>query len=119
VNAAVPAALAVAGTALMAIAIFGPFRRAPAEVGGMPSPGTAKPATVLWPALVEASAVGCDVPARIDLADALGALQSDWAETILRKAYETEPDPGVRSAIAAALRQAQDRPSSSSQSLVT
>ena len=67
--------------------------------------------TVLWPALVDASAVTCDVPARIDLADALGALQTTWAETILRKAYEVEPDPAVRDAIATAL--------SSSQSLVT
>ncbi len=57
--------------------------------------------------------------ARIDLADALGALQSTWSESILRRAYETESDPGVRSVIEAALRQAQDRPLSSSQSLVT
>jgi hypothetical protein len=111
VNATVPAALAVAGTALMAVAVFGPFRR---PSGADDEDGTAtaaRGATVFWPGLVEASAVACDVPARIDLADALGALQSVWAETILRKAYETEPDPGVRSAIASAL--------SSSQSLVT
>lgn len=113
----VPAALAVVGTALMAMAFFGPFRR-PAETNE--SAEAAEPtATVLWPALVEASAVACDVPARVDLADALGALQSPWAETILRKAYETEPDSDVRSAIATALRRAQDRPLSSSQSLVT
>lgn len=107
-NATVPTALAVAGTALMAVAFFGPFRRPEADAEELPA--QTGPA-VLWPALVEASAVTCDVPARIDLADALGALQSAWAETILRKAYETEPDPGVRSAIVAAL--------SSSQSLVT
>jgi hypothetical protein len=111
VNATVPAVLAAAGTALMAVAFFGPFRRPVSDAGEVPSTGTSHAASVLWPALVEVSAVKCDVPARIDLADALGALQSAWAETILRKAYETEPDPGVRSAIAAAL--------SSSQSLVT
>lgn len=116
-NATVPAALAVAGTALMALAIFGPFRRTAVE----PDVAAAETAnaTVSWPSLVEASAGACDVPARIDLADALGALQTSWAETILRQAYETEPDPGVRSAIASALRAAQDAPLSSSQSLVT
>lgn len=85
----------------MAAAIFGPFRRAPAET----------PAGPQWPTMVAASAVACDVPARIDLAEGLGALGSPWAESVLRAAYETEPDPGVRAAIAAAL--------SSSQSLVT
>jgi HEAT repeat protein len=111
VSATVPAALAVAGTALMALAFFGPFRHKTNDADDAASTEVARPATVLWPGLVDASAVTCDVPARIDLADALGALRSEWAETILRKAYETEPDPGVRSAIAAAL--------SSSQSLVT
>ena len=117
-NATVPAALAVAGTVLMAVAIFGPFRR-PVEVDDAAEAAAPKTATVLWPALVEASAVACDVPARIDLADALGALQSAWSESILHQAYETEPDPGVRSAIEAALRHAQDGLLSSSQSLVT
>jgi len=109
VNAGVPAALAVAGTALMAVAIFGPFRRS-GQDAGEPS-ADVRDAVPHWPALVEPSAVDCDVPARIDLAEALGTLQSAWAETILRQALETESDPGVRSAIAAAL--------SSSQSLVT
>jgi hypothetical protein len=108
VNAAVPAALAVAGTALMAVAIFGPFRRSGADDDASSSRAGADAA---WPALVEASATACDVPARIDLAEALGTLHSEWAESILRKAYESEPDAAVRSAIATAL--------SSSQSLVT
>jgi len=103
VNAVVPAALAVAGTALMGVAFFGPFRRGAADADDVPATDAPRNVTVLWPALVEPSAVTCDVPARIDLADALGALQSEWAETILRKAYEIEPDPGVRSAIATAL----------------
>ncbi len=101
-NATVPAALAVAGTALMAVAIFGPFHRG-AGAEESPESGARTNGTVLWPALVDASAVNCDVPARIDLADALGALQTTWSETILRKAYEVEPDPSVRDAIATAL----------------
>jgi hypothetical protein len=122
VNEAVPAALAVAGTALMAVAFFGPFRRHPiadADADTGAANGAVRNGTLAWPALVEASASAIDVPARIDLADALGALQSAWSASILQKAYETESDPGVRSAIEAALRQAQDRLLSSSQSLVT
>jgi hypothetical protein len=112
VNATVPTALAVAGTALMAVAIFGPFHRSSKDEVDEHALGPAtSSATSPWPALVEASAVGCDVRARIDLAEALGALQTVWSESILRQALETESDPGVRLAIAAAL--------SSSQSLVT
>lgn len=112
----VPAAFAVAGTALMAMAFFGPFRRT-VEAGERRAT-RAPVATAPWTALVEASATACDAPARIDLAEALGALQSSWAETILRTAFETEPDPDVRSAIATALQQAQARLSSSTHSLV-
>jgi hypothetical protein len=111
--------LAVAGTALMAVAIFGPFRKpvdVESDAGAAPVhtaiAANGEPDVAQWPALVEATAIACDAHARIDLADALGALQSSWAEAILRQAYETEPDPAVRSAIASAL-------SSSSQSLVT
>jgi hypothetical protein len=116
VNGGLPTVLAVAGTALMAVAIFGPFRKPvdPEDVGAAVPGGAAdgEPGIAQWPALVEATAIACDAHARIDLADALGALQSSWAEAILRQAYETESDPAVRSAIASAL-------SSSSQSLVT
>ena len=111
-NATVPAALAVAGTALMAVAIFGPFHRGSKdEADEHVSGNSANVVNAPWPVLVEASAVACDVPARIDLAEALGALQSTWSAAVLRQALETESDPGVRLAIAAAL--------SSSQSLVT
>ena len=111
-NASVPTALAVAGTALMAVAIFGPFHRSGKDdAEEQTSSSAARAGAARWPALVEPSALACDVPARIDLAEALGALQSTWAETILRQALETEPNPAVRSVIAAAL--------SSSQSLVT
>ncbi len=113
-NAVVPSALAVAGTALMAMAIFGPFRRETVDAGDE-TPSAAVPAppalNANWPVLVEASAVACDAGARIDLADALGTLGTPWSESILRQAYESEPDPAVREAIAAAL--------SSTQSLVT
>jgi hypothetical protein len=118
VNGGLPTVLAVAGTALMALAIFGPFRKAVEPEGDAAAPALAaiaadgEPGIAQWPVLVEATAIACDAHARIDLADALGALQSSWAAAILRQAYETEPDPTVRSAIASAL-------SSSSQSLVT
>jgi hypothetical protein len=100
----------------MAVAIFGPFRRsAPdhdrGEVAAPVMPAPPAPSIAHWPALVEASASGCDAQARIDLADALGALRSPWSESVLRQAHDSEPDPVVRTAIAAAL--------SSTQSLVT
>jgi hypothetical protein len=87
-----------------------PFRK-PIDLDDEPAAATPVAPVQHWPALVEATAIACDAAARIDLADALGALRSAWAESILRQAYETEPDPAVRSAIASAL--------SSSQSLVT
>lgn len=109
-NASVPTVLAVAGTVLMAVAIFGPFHRSAKDDADDQTP--AKNGKIAqWTTLVEPSAVALDIPARIDLAEGLGALQSVWAETILRQASETESDPTVRSAIATAL--------SSSQSLVT
>jgi hypothetical protein len=107
VSGGLPTALAVAGTALMAVAIFGPFRKPVMETDDVvPNDATPAVETIVsaqWPVLVEATALACDARARIDLADALGALQSPWAEAILRQAYETEADPDVRSAIASAL----------------
>lgn len=121
-SAGLPTVLALAGTALMAIAIFGPFRKPVDAVDAVAGDAESTPGSAFgtanadgapaWPALVDATAVACDAHARIDLADALGTLRSAWAESILRRAYDTEPDPSVRSAIASAL-------SSSSQSLVT
>jgi len=92
VTVGVPAALAVVGTTLAAIAAFGPFRIRPKAV---------VPAT--WPTLVEPTAVACDARVRIDLAEALGRLRSPWSESVLREAYATEPDPTVRAAIATML----------------
>ncbi len=111
-NAVIPAALALAGTGLMAFAIFGPFRRPGEPQHRAIAPAAAfVPAATGWPMLVGAQPAACDVPARIDIAEALGALASPWSEAVLREAYEAEADPAVRSAIAAAL--------SSTQSLVT
>ncbi len=88
----VPTALAVVGTTLAAIAAFGPFRT---------KPKLAVQAT--WPTLIEPTAIACDPLVRIDLAEALGRLQSPWSESILRQAHATEPDPTVRAAIASLL----------------
>lgn len=112
-----PTAFAVAGTALMSVAMFAPFRKRAEREAGVCVSDTTPYAKWLaldvphWPALVDASAEACDARARIDLADALGALSSAWAEAILLQANETETDPAVRAAISSAL--------SSSQSLVT
>ena len=118
--------LVLAGAALMAVAIFAPRRpatriepaaealrvtpAAPEVVAAYDEP-VAAAVTLRWPQLVEPAAAGCDAPARIDLVDALAALNTEWAIAILRQALGEETDPSVRSAIAAAL--------SSSQSLVT
>jgi hypothetical protein len=110
VNTSIPTVLAVAGTALMAVAIFGPFHRMVKDDADAITPAQSN-GTAVWTTLVEPSATACSAAARIDLAEGLGALQSPWADAILRQALETESDPGVRSAIATAL--------SSSQSLVT
>jgi hypothetical protein len=115
VNAVVPAALALFGTALMAVAVFGRFRR-PAEplllAPARPAPALPpEPAAAGWPLLLGAQPGACDAAARIDLAEALGAVASPWSEAVLREAYEAESDGAVRAAIAAAL--------SSTQSLVT
>lgn len=100
-NASLPTAFALAGTALMGVAIFSPLRRSGRDAVVEP---------VGWPALVGVTDATCDAPARIDLVEALGALRSAWAVTVLRAAYESERDPAVRAAIVSAL--------SSSQSLV-
>ena len=111
-NVVIPASLALAGTGLMALAIFGPFRRSvePPPVAATHA-ATPVPVAAGWPVLVGAAPAACDVPARIDIAEALGALASPWSEAVLCEAYESEADPAVRAAIAAAL--------SSTQSLVT
>ncbi len=99
----VPAALAVVGTTLAAIAAFGPFRAKPQALAPPPASPHLPSSGPTWPALVEPTALACDTRVRIDLAEALGRLQSPWSEAILREAHVSEPDPTVRAAIAAAL----------------
>jgi hypothetical protein len=114
----VPTLLALLGTLLMAVVIFAPsppitsrpvasagysplpFEAfAPAGVMLLPEPPACAPA---WPALVDRSAAACDADARIALADALAAVRAPWADAILRRALDDEPDARVRAAIAAA-----------------
>ncbi len=114
----VPTILALAGTALMAIAIFFPFRSS-SERHDAVDERSDQPR---WPELVEPSATLCDVAARLDLVDALESIGSPWALDVLRHASEEEPDPVVLAAIDAALAATarSSAPSaSSSQSLVT
>ncbi len=104
----VPTLLALAGTALMAVAIFVPFRSSRGDIT------VAEPERrPHWPELVEPTATACDVSARLDLVDALASIDSPWAVAILDHARVDETDPAVSSAIAAALA------ASSCQSLVT
>ncbi|MDP9105313.1 MAG: HEAT repeat domain-containing protein [Candidatus Eremiobacteraeota bacterium] len=126
----IPMLLALLGTALMAVVIFAPSR-VPVPVAtsfAPPAPppfeqwepcrfeqweppaideavAVAQPAvgTAAWPALVDARASGCDATVRLGLVEALGAVRTPWAETILRHALDDEPDPTVRDAVAAAL----------------
>jgi len=102
VSVSVPILLAVAGTGLMAVAIFVPFR---AEPAGNAIPDAEETAVPLprWPALVGPSAAACDADARLDLIDALASLGSPWALDVLHQARDDEPDPAVRAAVDAAL----------------
>ncbi len=99
----VPILLAVAGTGLMAVAIFVPFRGEAPNAEFASDEATA--AVPLWPTLVGPTAAGCDVDARLDLIDALGVLQH---------AKDEEPDPAVRAAIDAALAAAIATPATAS-----
>ncbi len=110
----VPTALALVGTTLAAIAAFGPFRtKAPvakpfvvaSPIVAAPPPPENPPSTApAWPTLIEPTAVACDARVRIELADALGGLQSPWSESVLREAQATETHATVRAAIETALR---------------
>jgi hypothetical protein len=108
----IPTLLALAGTALMALAIFFPFR-SPASNRREPL-FDESPDPPHWPELVEPSATDCDVVARLDLVDALKSIASPWALDVLHHACEEEEDPAVLAAIDAAIASV-----SSSQSLVT
>jgi hypothetical protein len=127
----IPMLLALLGTALMAVVIFAPSR-VPARSGfaaagaisfapppappaverwdppadPMLSPADAWPATApepAWPTLVDYRAAGCDAYARCALVDALATIGTPWADAILRRALDDEPDALVRAAITAVL----------------
>ena len=112
----VPTLLALAGTALMAVAIFAPIRPSERRETSF-DPNDAYPH---WPELVEPSASYCDAAARLDIVDALGSIGSPWALDVLRRAKGEESDPKVLAAIDAVLTSGlPDYSASSSQSLVT
>ncbi|MEA2687601.1 MAG: hypothetical protein QOD51_208 [Candidatus Eremiobacteraeota bacterium] len=125
----VPTLLALLGTVLMAVVIFAPVPAAAKVTLSpapplMPSPSPSRtpplpferwdapPDDVFtppflerepgWPALVDARAAGCDAAARLALVDALVAVRAPWADAILQRALDDEPDALVRDAIGAA-----------------
>jgi hypothetical protein len=115
----VPTLLALLGTALMAVVIFAPApafapRSTASEVysplpfeafaaaGIVPLPDPPPLSSAVWPALVDPSAAQCDAGVRLALVDALAAVRRPWADAILRRALDEEPDARVRAAIEAA-----------------
>jgi hypothetical protein len=120
----IPTLLALLGTALMAVVIFAPAANAASvTVSFAPplapverwSPAPADPfatnsaADIFshrspeWPALVDPRAAHCDAASRLALADALATVRGPWADAILHRALDDEPDALVRDAIVAAL----------------
>jgi hypothetical protein len=61
---------------------------------------TVAQAAPAWPALVDPRAANCDAAARLALADALATVRAPWADAILQRALDDEPDALVRDAIA-------------------
>ena len=117
----VPTLLALLGTVLMAVVIFAPATAstsrpvAPELYSPLPFEAFAAatdvvprneppPSAPAWPALVDGSAAQCDADARLDLVEALAAVRAPWADAILRRAFDEEPDVRVRAAISAARR---------------
>ena len=94
-----PTLLAVAGTVLMAVAIFVPIRASLSSS----SPAAPRDDAPAWPELVEPTATDCDAHARLDLVDALASLRSPWAIGVLVRARDQETDPTVAAAIDAAI----------------
>lgn len=129
----VAALLAFAGTGLTAIAVFAPGRSREATVSFAPPIETAAsaalsverwappPQTVQaephdandmelrppgWPALLDARADGSETAVRLALVEALCDLATPWADAILQRARDEEPDPQVRAAAGAPTRDA-------------
>jgi hypothetical protein len=102
-----PALLALLGTALLALAIFAPPAAPRPPVVSYAPPVTERAVErrtePAWPRAIDARAVGCDASARLALVDALAAVRAPWAEAILTRALDDEPDAAVRAAIGEAL----------------
>lgn len=106
----IPMLLALLGTALMAVVIFAPSRlAAPVTTLVAPPPFPRSPIEAAvanqpsWPALIDLRAAACDVTARLELVEALGSVRTPWAQAILCRALDDEPEPAVRDAVSAAL----------------
>jgi hypothetical protein len=119
----IPALLAFIGTGLTAIAVFAPGRPRAATVSFAPAleplplerwaappapsePQPPRPSAPRWPELVDPRADGSDVAVRLALVDALAALATPWADTILQGVLDEESDSHVRAAAGAAMRDA-------------
>jgi len=114
-----PVALALLGTALMAVVIFAPVPLpAAVTVSFAPPipPAHDRPelaafwappddALALWPVRLDPRAAACDAAARIGLVEALASVGGVWACEVLRGALDDEPDAAVRNAIERALRE--------------
>ena len=133
----IPTLLALLGTALMAVVIFAPapveakvtmslappfmpplapssFERWASaqpdvhDAWSLP-PENPPQASPTWPTLLDPRAASCDAAARLALVDALATVRAPWADAILHRALDDEPDALVRDAIVAALRAAAER----------
>jgi hypothetical protein len=117
VIAQLPLLLALAGTALAALAIFAPARgaadgptvsfapplAAPFDRWSIPDVPPSRASEPTWPELVDPSARACDAAGRVALVEALAMVPAPWAEAILRQARGEESDARVRAALEAAL----------------
>jgi len=103
-----PALLALLGTALLAIAIFAPpASPRPPTVSYAPpmtQPAIDARSEPAWPRAIDARAADCGTSARLALVEALASVRAPWAEAILDRALDDEPDAVVRRAIAEALQ---------------
>jgi hypothetical protein len=116
-----PTLLALLGAALMAVAIFVPQKpvtkiaaRPPAVVvhnaiSTWMEPPLSPPAGLLatvkpisWPTLLDSRATDCDIDARREIAQALGALGEHWCAGIIARALDEETDADVRLALSQA-----------------
>ena len=126
----IPVLFAVGGVALIALAAFGPrktelepvvsFAPPPAPdrarwarprgwyppypAAARPTPAAAVPPQPNWTAGIDPLAGPCDAATRLRLIEALAALRTHWAETLLHRALSEETDVAVRTAALRALR---------------